>query len=117
MSGPQPAAPAPGWPGDVGARAFNWKKHIKDLTEYWGGLAELKLPVKELYKLKWRFGNEDYDSFVETKTRVWPDIGGAFLKKLYAREKNRAHSASKPDAWKLIEQRIKYLMCMVKKRG
>ncbi|MCD6412752.1 MAG: hypothetical protein J7L54_01210 [Elusimicrobia bacterium] len=93
---------------DVGARAFNWRKHFEDVLDYWKQLSRSGISAEEIYRRKWNVPT-DFQNFVREKERKWHAVGGNFLKKLYGREKNRWSRIKKTDAREFCLARIKYL--------
>ncbi|MBA3066382.1 hypothetical protein KJ633_06395 [bacterium] len=94
---------------DVGARAFNWRKHFRDIVEYWGQLSESEFSVPEIYNLRWPFSYGDFDEYEKAKKKVWPDISKTVLKKMYEKEIKMLLNAIKLDSWEFFRQRLKFL--------
>jgi len=94
---------------DVGARAFDWRGHFRDLIEYWEGLASREWTVLDVYNMRWPFPYNDYNSFRNIKRELWPGIREAFLKKLYERELKRIKYAITLDSWEFLSEHLKFL--------
>ncbi|MEA2082318.1 MAG: hypothetical protein U9O97_06225 [Elusimicrobiota bacterium] len=94
---------------DVGARAFNWRKHFRDIVEYWGLLSKSKFSVPEIYNLRQQFSYANYAEYEEARKIVWPDISTTVLKKMYEKEIVMLLNAIKLDSWKFFSQRLKFL--------
>ncbi len=94
---------------DVGARAFNWRKHFRDIVEYWGFISKSEFSVPEIYNLRWPFPYSDFNEYEKAKKKVWPDISKAVLKRMYEKELKKLLNAIKLDSWEFFRQRLKFL--------
>jgi len=94
---------------DVGARAFNWRKHFRDIVEYWGLLSKSGYSVPEIYNLRQPFPYSDFDEYEKARKKMWPGISKPDLKKMYKKELKMLLNAIKLDSWKFFSQRLKFL--------
>jgi len=94
---------------DVGARAFNWKKHFNDVFNYWRELSKSGLTVYELYNQRWPFRYRNFSEYSKTKKKVWPDIQTGMLRKLYEEETRRREQAKKIDSKRFFRERLNKL--------
>ena len=94
---------------DVGARAFNWRKHFRDIVEYWQQLSKSEYSVPEIYNLRHPFPYADYDEYEKAKKKIWPELSKDTVKRLYEREIKMLLRTIKLDSWSFFAQRLKFL--------
>jgi len=69
---------------DVGAKSFEYQKHIEDVVEYWNQLIDSELTLKQAYRERW--SEQDYgsvDELFEARSQVWPFIDKDEIVELY----------------------------------
>jgi len=94
---------------DVGARAFDWRKHFNDVFNYWRDLSKAEFPVYELYNQRWPFGHSNFSEYLKMKKKVWPGIQTGLLRKLYDEETRRKEQAKKINSKRFFRERLNNL--------
>ncbi|MFH1958314.1 MAG: hypothetical protein ABIJ15_07565 [bacterium] len=94
---------------DVGARAFDRKRHLADIFCYWRNLFRAGVTVSELYNRRWPFEWAKFSEYSRDKKRVWPDAQESLLRKLYEEETRRKNRAGKIDSKRFFQERLNKL--------
>lgn len=75
---------------DVGAKSFEYQKHIEDVCEYWNQLIESNLTLKKAYRERW--SEQDYgsvDQLFQARKETWPFIDREEIIQLYNAYRDR----------------------------
>ncbi len=75
---------------DVGAKSFEYRKHLEDVIEYWQQLIDSDLTLEEAYRERW--SEEDYntvDSLLAARKEVWPFVNREEIEHLHSAYRKR----------------------------
>jgi len=90
---------------DVGARSFNYKKHIKEVIEYWEKLGNLNITFLDAFYERWFYSGTDREIFND-KINLWRKVDKKRIKKIINGFRKMEKVLKKKDFSKFIKHRI-----------
>ncbi|RLD15735.1 MAG: hypothetical protein DRI36_06705 [Caldiserica bacterium] len=93
---------------DVGARAFNYKDHIKEVINYWKSLIDLNLSFEDILYERWRYFGSDKEIMEEKKFK-WRNVREDLIRKAVENYRELEHKVKNTNFKKFALHRIKKL--------
>ncbi len=90
---------------DVGAKSFEYRKHLEDVIEYWQQLIDSELTLKEAYRQRW--SEKDYgsvDSLLAARKEIWPFVNEEEIKHLHGAYNRRWDKVEAEDSHRALEE-------------